>query len=218
MSNQILDSIDFTNFTICVDCIKEKQTKNKRLGANRASKVLKRIHTDICGPFPKASWNGQQYFISFINDYFRYGYLYLMKEKSQELDMFKAFKVEVENQLNKRIKAVKFDSGGEYYGKYDRSGEQRPSPFAKYLKECGIVSWYTMLGSPSKNDASERRNITLKDMVRSMINQSTLPESLKGEALKIVAYILNRVPTKAAIKTPYELWTCRKPSLKHLHT
>ena len=67
------------------------------------------------------------------------------------------------------------------------------------------------------NGVAERRNRTLKDMVRSMISHSSLPESLWGEALKIAAYILNRVPTKAAAKTPYELWTSRKPSLKHLH-
>ena len=53
--------------------------------------------------------------------------------------------------------------------------------------------------------------------MRSMISHSTLPESLWGEALKTAAYILNRVPTKATAKTPYELWTGRKPSLKHLH-
>ena len=67
------------------------------------------------------------------------------------------------------------------------------------------------------NGVSERRNRTLKDMVRSMISHSTLPESLWGEVLKTAAYILNRVPTKAAAKTPYELWTGRKPSLNHLH-
>ena len=54
-------------------------------------------------------------------------------------------------------------------------------------------------------------------MVRNIIYQSNLPESLLGEALKIAAYILNRVPTKAAAKTPYELWVGKKPSLKHFH-
>ncbi|GMI86492.1 hypothetical protein HRI_002318500 [Hibiscus trionum] len=54
-------------------------------------------------------------------------------------------------------------------------------------------------------------------MVRSMIAHSTLPESLWGEALKTAAYILNRVPTKGAEKTPYELWMGQKPSLKHFH-
>ena len=131
--------------------------------------------------------------------------------------MFKSFKVEVENQLNKRIKTVRSDRGGEYYGKYDGSCEQRPRPFVKFLEECGIVPQYTMPGSPSMNGVAERRNRTLKDMVRSMINHSNLSISLWGEALKIAAYILNRVTTKATAKTPYEFWTGKKPSLKHLH-
>jgi len=35
-----------------------------------------------------------------------------------------------------------------------------------------------MSGSPSMNGVTKRRNMTLKDMVRSMIRHSTLPESL----------------------------------------
>ena len=54
------------------------------------------------------------------------------------------------------------------------------------------------------NGVAERRNRTLKDMVRSMISHLTLPESLYGEATKTIAYILHRVPTRAAAKTPYE--------------
>jgi len=159
VSNEILESIDFTNFDVCVECIKGKQTKAKRLGAYRASDVLELIHTNICGSFPMPSWNGQQYFISFIDDYSRYAYLFLIHEKSQSLDVFKSFKVKVENQLNKRINSVRSDRGGEYYGRYDGSGEQLPRPFARYLEECGIVPQYTMLGSPSMNGVVERRSI-----------------------------------------------------------
>ncbi|RVX03812.1 Retrovirus-related Pol polyprotein from transposon TNT 1-94 [Vitis vinifera] len=217
VSDGILDPLDFSDFQVCIECIKGKQTNMKKKNANRCSDVLELIHTDICGPFPTPSWNGQQYFITFIDDYSRYGYFYLIHEKSQSLDVFKNFKAEVENQLSKKIKAVRFDRGGEYYGRYDGSGEQRPGPFAKYLMECGIVPQYTMPGTPSQNGVAERRNRTLKDMVRSMISHSTLPESLWGEAIKTVVYILNRVPSKAVAKTPYELWTSKKPSIKHLH-
>ncbi|KAL5548640.1 hypothetical protein UlMin_003871 [Ulmus minor] len=182
VSDGILESLDFSDFDICVECIKGKQTKTKKL-----------------------------------DDYSRYGYLFLIHEKSQSLDVFKTFKAEVELQLNKRIKSVRSDRGGEYYGRYDGSSEQRPGPFAKYLEECGIVPQYTMPGSPSMNGVAERRNRTLKDMVRSMISHSTLPKKLWGEALKTAAYILNRAPTKAAAKTPYELWMGQKPSLKHFH-
>ena len=54
--------------------------------------------------------------------------------------MFKAFKVKVENQLNKNIKCVKSDHVNEYYNKYDRSSEQHLGPFAKFLEEYGIDS------------------------------------------------------------------------------
>ena len=213
----ILDVLDFADFEICTNCIKGKQTNTRRFGANRATDVLQLMHTDICGPFPIVSWNGQQYFITFIDDFSRYGYLYLIHEKSQSPEVFKSFKIEVKNQLNKRIKNVRSDHGGEYYGKYDGSGEQRSGPFAKFLEECGIVPQYTMPGSPSMNGVVERRNRALKDMVRSMISHSNLPILLWGEALKTASYILNRVPTKATAKTPYELWTGKKPSLKHFH-
>ena len=199
MSYGILDSLDFADFENCTNCIKGKQTNTRRFGANRATNVLQLIHTDICRPFPTLSWNGQQYFITFIDDFSRYGYLYLIHEKSQSLEVFKLFKVEVENQLNKRIKNVRSDRGGEYYGKYDGSGKQCPGPFVKFLEECGIVPQYTIPGYPSMNGVVERRNITVKDMVRSMISHSNLPISLWGEALKTAAYILNRVLIRAMV-------------------
>ena len=120
----------------------------RKKDANRCSDVLELIHTDLCGPFP-TPWNGQQYFITFIDDYSRYDYLYLIHEKSQSLDVFKNFKVKVENQLSKKIKVVRSDRRGEYYGRYDGFGEQCPGPFAKYLMECGIVPQYTMSGTLS---------------------------------------------------------------------
>ena len=85
-------------------------------------------------PFPTASWNGQLYFITFINNILRYDYLYLIHKKSQSLDVFKTFKVEVENQLNKKIKSVMSDCGDGYYGRYNGLGEQRQGLFAKHLQ------------------------------------------------------------------------------------
>ena len=55
------------------------------------------------------------------------------------------------------------------------------------------------------------------DMVRCMLSNSYLPEFLWGEALRTATYILNQVPSKSVPKTPYELWSLKKPSLHHLH-
>ena len=92
--------------------------------------------------------------------------------------MFKNYKAEVENQLSKTIKSIRSDRGGEYYCRYNGSGEQCLGPFAKFLDECGIVLQYTRPGSPSMNGVAERRNRMLKDIVRCMITHSTLLESL----------------------------------------
>ena len=82
MLDGILDSFDFTDFEIFINCIKGKQTNTRRFGANKATDVLELIHIDIWGPFPTVSWNGQQYFIMFIDDFSCYGYLYLIHEMS----------------------------------------------------------------------------------------------------------------------------------------
>jgi hypothetical protein len=74
-----------------------------------------------------------------------------------------------------------------------------------------------MSGDPQQNGVAERRNHTLMYMVRSMLSHSTLPISLLMEALKITIHILNRVPSKSVPKTPYEMWTGRKPTLNYLH-
>ena len=117
MTESILDSLDFLDLNVCVKCIKGKQTKHKRLSVNRSSGVVELIYTDICGSFPVASWNGQRYCTSFIDDYSRYGCLYLIYEKSESLNMFKIFRAEVETQLSKKIKCVRSDRGGESYGR-----------------------------------------------------------------------------------------------------
>ena len=50
-------------------------------------------------------------------------------------------------------------------------------------------------------------------MVQSMMSQSDLPISFWGYALETAAFILNKVPSKAVKKTPYEIWTEKIPSL-----
>jgi transposase InsO family protein len=182
------NTLDFTDFETCVDCIKGKKTNKSKKGSNRSLGILEITHTDICSP--EMDSHGQRYFISFIDDYSRYMYLYMLHNKNEALDAFKIFKAEVEKQCGKQIKIVKSDRGGEYYGRYTEDG-QAPGKFAKFIQEHRIVAQYTMPGSPDQNGVAERRNRTLLDMVRSMLSSSNLPKSLWIEALKMTVYILN---------------------------
>lgn len=139
----------------------------------------------------------------------------MIKEKSKALEKFKIFKTEVDNQLGKVIKVVHSVCGGECYGIYDSIG-QHMGPFDKYLQDCEIVLQYTMHGTPEQNGVVEKRNHTIKNLMRSITSRCNLPEFLWGDAFKTSLYILNGVPRKSVSKTPFELWTCRKPSVNHL--
>ena len=100
---------------------------------------------------------GYRYFLTFTDDLSRYGYIYLMKHKSETFEKFKEFQSEVENHRDKKMKFLRFDRGGEYLS-YE---------FGLHLKQCGIVSQLTPPGAPQRNGVSERHNRTLLDMVRS---------------------------------------------------
>ena len=175
VNNEILPSLDFIDLNVCVDCIKGKQTKHTKKGATRSTQLLEIIHSDICGPFDVSSFNKERYFITFIDVFSRYGYVYLLHEKSQPVNALEVYINEVERQLDRKVKIVRSDRGDEYYGKYDESG-QHPGPFAKFFERRGICAQYTMPGTPQQNGVSERRNRTLMDMVMSMLSKSTVLE------------------------------------------
>lgn len=203
----ILEPFDLEDYGKCESCLLGKMTKQpfSKVG-ERANELLGLIHTDVCGPMSTNARGGFSYFITFTDDFSRYGYVYLMKHKSESFDKFKEFQSEVENQLGKKIKALRSDRGGEYLS-YE---------FDDHLKECGILSELTPPGTPQWNGVSERRNRTLLDMVRSMMGQAELPLEFWGHALNTAALTINRAPSKAVEKTPYELWFGKPPNVSFL--
>jgi hypothetical protein len=203
----LLESLDFESLDRCEPCLMGKMTKTPFSGMmERAADLLGIIHTDVCGPMSISTGNGYRYFVTFTDDLSRYGYIYLMKHKSETFEKFKEFQSEVENQLNKKIKHIRSDRGGEYLS-YE---------FEMHLKACGIVPQRTPAGTPQRNGVSERRNRTLLDSVRSMMSLTDLPMSFWGYALETAAFILNRAPSKSVETTPYELWYGKKPKLSFL--
>ena len=88
--------------------------------------------------------------------------------------------------------------------------------FRQLYDEKGIQHQLTIPRTPQQNGVAERRNRTLLEMVRSMMAQANLPITFWGDALLIVTFILNRVPSKSVPTNPYELWTKRKPDLSVL--
>ncbi|RDY13060.1 hypothetical protein CR513_02069, partial [Mucuna pruriens] len=112
-----------------------------------------------------ASWNGQQYFITLIDNYSRYSYLYLIHEKSQSLDVFKSFKTEVELQLVKKIKAIKFDRGAKArpYRPHERKLDSRTIGcyFVGYVERSRGYKFY----DPTSRSFFETGNVRILEEV-----------------------------------------------------
>jgi len=70
--------------------------------------------------------------------------------------------------------------------------------------------------SPQSNGITKRKNRTLKEMMNALLISSGLPDNFWGEAILSANHILNKIPQKKTLKSPYELWKNRPPSYKYL--
>ena len=170
-----------------------KITRNPFKKVERTSNIFYLIHSDLCDFRSTPSLGNKRYMITYIDDYSRFRYVFLLHSKVEALSMFKIFKNEVEVQLDSKIKRLRTDKGGECYN---------PS----YFQEIGIVHETTAGYSPQSNGVAKRKNRTLQEMVNSMLSYLGLSEGFWGEVMLIACHILNRVPTRGKKAIPYELW------------
>ena len=86
----LLISSDFGSFETCEPCLLGKMTKSPfTKSCERASELLELIQSDVCGPMSTTARGGYQYFVTFTDDLSRYGYIYLMRHKSETFENFK---------------------------------------------------------------------------------------------------------------------------------
>ena len=127
----LLESLDYESLGACEPCLMGKMTNTPFSGTmEQATDLLEIIHNDVCDPMSVDAHGKYHYFLTYTDDLSRYGHIYLMKHKSETFEKFKEFQSEVENHLNKKIKFLRSDHGGEYLS-YE---------FGLHLKQCGIVS------------------------------------------------------------------------------
>ncbi|KAE8666438.1 Phospholipase D delta [Hibiscus syriacus] len=173
----------------------------------RARRPLEIVHTDIAGPFDIPSLGGNRYYLTFIDDFSRKCWIYILKEKSEALEKLREFKAMSEKQSGQYLKILRSDRGGEYTSKL----------FEEFCKEHGIIHQLTGRYTPQQNGVAERKNRTILDMARSMIKGKQLPRNFWAEAVRCAVYLLNRCPTKSVkYMTPNEAWSGQKPGVGHL--
>jgi len=194
--------------TRCTACVIAKTTRSpfpKR--REQSTQKLELVHSDLCGPNPP-SHGGNIYFITFIDDYSRYCWVYTIKRKSAAaiLAPFQQFIKDAENKAECKVKSMRTDGGGEY-----------EKETAAFMKSQGIEPLPSAPYSPESNGIAERLNRTLNEMVRAMLFQANMPQSFWGEAIIVAAEIKNLLPHAALdFKTPHEVFFGKPPSYDHI--
>src|SRR3954468_5667883 len=193
----------------CQVCVQAKQPRKSHTTAEpRNLAPLKLIHSDLCEMNGVLTKGRKRYFMTLIDDSTRYCYVYLLKSKDEALNYFKIYKAEAKKQLDRKIKRLRSDLGGEFFS----------NEFDSFCAEHGIIHERMPPYSPQSNGVAERKNRTLTDLVNAMLATAGLSKAWWGEALLTSCHVLNRVPNKNKEKTPYEEWAGRKPSLLYLRT
>ena len=192
---------------ICKHCQVGKQTRASfKTKEYSSSKPLELVHTDLCGPMRIKSLQGDLYFMLFVDGFTRMCWLFFLKEKSGAFKKIKTFKILVENEIGKKLKCLRFDNGGKSTSK----------EFNLFCKNHGIKRRFSAARTPQQNGMVERRNRTIQEAARTMLNETKLSDGYWREAISTVVHTLNRRQLRVnSNKTPYELWYGRTPTVKY---
>ena len=175
MDGNMVDGMKTTTDNVsgtCESCAMGKQhrTAYPKEIPYRAVEPFKIVHSDVCSPMHVNSFGNSRYYVTFIDDYSRYTYVYFIKRKSEVFEKSKEFFSYATNTTGKKVKALRPDNGGEYCS----------IAFQAYMKQHGIVHQTTVPYSPAQNGVAERMNRTLVEAACSMMSHSKVPPRILG--------------------------------------
>ncbi|GJV53903.1 putative ribonuclease H-like domain-containing protein [Tanacetum coccineum] len=171
------------------------------------SQPLQMLHMDLFGPTSVRSINHKTYCLVVTDDFSRFSWVFFLASKDETSGILKRFIIEIENQLNHKVKVIRCDNGTEF-----KNREMNELCGLKWIKRE-----FSIARTPQQNGVAERKNRTLIEAARTMLADSLLPTVFWAEAVNTACYVLNRVlVTKPHNKTPYELIIGRPPSISFM--
>ena len=185
-------------------CLFGKQTTSSfNNSVSHALSPFDLIHFDLWGPSPITTQGGSCYFVIFVDDFPRYTWIYLFKNRFELYQIYRDFTKMIETQFSKPIKVCKSDNAQEY----------KAYEFTSILHQFGIVPHSSCAGTSQQNDRAECKLCHILDVVRATTIAASIPSQFWGEAALTAVYTINRCPFPIVQnQTPYDLLFGSYPS------
>ena len=186
--------------SVCDSCQKAKSHQFPYSSSeNKSCAPLDLIHSDVWGPAPISVGN-YTYYVSFIDDYSRYTWIYLLKHKSEVFHVFKNFQSHVERKYTRKIIRMQTDWGGEY---------ERLNSF---FNQLGIAHRVSCPHTHQQNGRAERKHRHIVEVGLSLLAQASMPLKFWDQAFLTATYLINILPSRVLDnQTPVELLLKEKP-------
>ncbi|PKU65026.1 Retrovirus-related Pol polyprotein from transposon TNT 1-94 [Dendrobium catenatum] len=192
----------------CDSC---KMAKSHRLPTSISQTIMHSplylIHSDVWGPVQTGSNQGYFYYVSFIDDFSKFTWVYPLIHKSDVFSKFIEFQNYAERQFSRRIHILRTDNGGEYIN----------NKFKTLCNHNGIIHQTSCPHTPSQNGVAERKHRHLIETTRALLLQASVPQALWVDTLLTATYLINRLPSpNTHQKSPYKILFNRTPDYTHL--
>jgi histone deacetylase 1/2 len=181
-------------FLVCDAC---QQGKSHQLPFTVSSRVvtapLELVFSDVWGP-AQTSVSGHNYYVSFIDAFSRFTWLYLIKRKSDVFTVFTHFQAHVERLLNHKTIHVQSDWGGEYRN------------LNTFFQKLGISHHVSCPHTHQQNGAAERKHRHIVETGLTLLAHASVPFRFWSDAFVTACFLINRLPTRLLrMKTPLEV-------------
>ncbi|GJQ94495.1 retrovirus-related pol polyprotein from transposon TNT 1-94 [Tanacetum coccineum] len=146
---------------------KQAHASHKAKNVVSTTRCLELLHMDLFGPSAVRSYGGNRYTLVIVDDYSRYTWTRFLKNKTEAFDQFKIFSKKIQNQLGCTIVSIRTDHGREFDNEVQ---------FGEFCNANGITHNFSAPRTPQSNGVVERKNRTLQEMSRTMLNEQSLPQ------------------------------------------
>ena len=183
-SNYLSFSSDQSSESVCDSC---QMAKSRQLTYSKSNKVLSApldlVFSDVWGSAP-ISVGQHIYYVSFIDDYSKYTWIYLLRQKSDVFQVFHDFQNHVERRFNKKILSIQSDWGGEY------------EKLNSFFKRIGITHRVSCPHAHQQNGSAERKHRHIVQMGLALLANASMPLKYWDQAFVTTAHIINLLPRK----------------------